>query len=194
MKTESVAAQLIALEEAGYIKSKQLVEKDSKPMLQQFARINEELLANEEKLKQIMSELDKSAMKQASLLANIYFQQTSTGVAVLLADALKKSGTTHQTSNALVEKGYIEIFKQEVSRINQNDNTSLARRDEFALELTTEQKNAVDKINKSINTQDPKPFLLHRYTGSGKTLVYIHAIKHAINNGNLPCCYFLKYL
>lgn len=51
------------------------------------------------------------------------------------------------------------------------------------VELTLEQKNAVNRINESIDKNENKIFLIHGVTSSGKTEVYMEAIKKALNMG-----------
>ncbi|MQS75051.1 primosomal protein N' [Companilactobacillus halodurans] len=51
------------------------------------------------------------------------------------------------------------------------------------LDLTPEQKTAVDKINSSIVKEDPQTYLIEGVTGSGKTEVYLQAIEKAIKKG-----------
>lgn len=49
--------------------------------------------------------------------------------------------------------------------------------------LLDQQKDAFEKIRKSIEQQEFKSFLLYGVTGSGKTEVYIHALKYALERG-----------
>ncbi|WP_295159458.1 primosomal protein N' [uncultured Brachyspira sp.] len=51
------------------------------------------------------------------------------------------------------------------------------------LKLNDEQQNVLKEINKSIESNLSKTFLLHGVTGSGKTEVYIQAIKKAVDMG-----------
>jgi len=49
--------------------------------------------------------------------------------------------------------------------------------------LSSHQATAVDAINSAIDSRSAQPFLLHGVTGSGKTEVYIEAIRHALARG-----------
>ena len=51
------------------------------------------------------------------------------------------------------------------------------------LKLNDEQENVLKKINESIDSKNPKTFLLHGVTGSGKTEVYLQAIKKVVDMG-----------
>jgi len=76
---------------------------------------------------------------------------------------------------SFIDKGYIKEVKREVYR-NNLDNI----KEESNIVLNNEQSMAVDSV---INSNVFKPFLLHGVTGSGKTEVYMHIIKHYLNLG-----------
>lgn len=74
-----------------------------------------------------------------------------------------------------IDKGYIKEIKKEVYRNNLSD-----IKEESNIILNEEQKKAVDKV---INNNEFHPFLIHGVTGSGKTEVYMHIIKHYLDIG-----------
>lgn len=49
--------------------------------------------------------------------------------------------------------------------------------------LTSDQSNALDKINAAVNSGQGRAIVLHGVTGSGKTEVYIRAIEHVVEMG-----------
>ena len=51
------------------------------------------------------------------------------------------------------------------------------------LKLNDEQEEVLKKINESLESEKPKTFLLHGVTGSGKTEVYLQAIKKVVDMG-----------
>ena len=75
----------------------------------------------------------------------------------------------------LVNKNIIKINKVNKYRIN-IDNNSFKKK-----ELTSEQKEAVDKVEESFNKSEI--FLLHGVTGSGKTEVYMELIEKVVKTG-----------
>ncbi len=86
-----------------------------------------------------------------------------------------------ETSNAILKtlekNGYIEIFEKQVNRnpfINKNVEKTID------LELTGEQKEALERVVKSIDNNEYKEFLLYGVTGSGKTEVYLQIIKEVL--------------
>src|SRR5690606_31161762 len=52
-----------------------------------------------------------------------------------------------------------------------------------ALEPTAEQRVAIDRIAAAMDAGEPRNFLLHGVTGSGKTLVYLHLARRALEAG-----------
>ena len=77
----------------------------------------------------------------------------------------------------LEKNGYIEFVEQKVER-NPLENKNLERTSK--LELTEEQQEAFDKINKAIQENRYEEFLLYGVTGSGKTEVYLQLIEKVL--------------
>lgn len=77
--------------------------------------------------------------------------------------------------NTLLKNGILEEIKEESYRL-----ISENKKEENKVELTKEQKEAIDKIN---NTNKFKTFLLHGVTGSGKTEVYLNTIEEILKKG-----------
>lgn len=100
---------------------------------------------------------------------------------MLFTDVLEQANVGASPLNTLANRGIVEIFIQDVDRDPLKD-AKLPERDDFT--LTTEQQTALDAITTAIGDNDKfKAFLLHGVTGSGKTEVYIRAMRHALDNG-----------
>jgi primosomal protein N' (replication factor Y) len=80
---------------------------------------------------------------------------------------LESAGALHVVSRAAPEQSY---FRDEAER-------------DAPPELTEAQRAAVGAIEGALDAGNPKTFLLHGVTGSGKTEVYLHAIAHARSLG-----------
>ncbi|HUT02336.1 MAG TPA: primosomal protein N' [bacterium] len=52
-----------------------------------------------------------------------------------------------------------------------------------AIELSSEQRDALTRITAAIDAQDTRPILLHGVTGSGKTEVFLRAAEHVLKGG-----------
>ena len=81
----------------------------------------------------------------------------------------------HKPLNSLAEQGWLDSFTHEIP-----DSKQTCTQTEN-IKLNPEQMKAVNTIISTGNTY--KPFLLNGITGSGKTEVYLHAIKAYINQG-----------
>jgi primosomal protein N' (replication factor Y) len=189
----SAAAQLEALEQLGYIERRRELTKEIKPKFQKAVRVASTLVANEEALRLYLNELDKHSPKQALLLSHIWIHERHreddpTPASMLAKDALAATKTAASTLAALVQKGFVEEYQAEVLRAetttaSSEDAQTLIQRDENNLALTIEQDHATEKVLKFLRAGKFKAFLLHGVTGSGKTLVYIQAIREALALG-----------
>ncbi len=107
-----------------------------------------------------------------------YFRERA-GQNILMAEFLKQTGMSASTLKRLDAKGICTIAEQRVQRHPEFNYTE----EEKHFELTAEQQKAVDAIGANIRQNRFKVFLLHGVTGSGKTQVYIEALKETIQTG-----------
>lgn len=82
--------------------------------------------------------------------------------------------------NSLIEKGLIEEYRVQEKRVPPNHEGFANKK---VLHLNKYQKMAVKIITDALDTKSSKKFLIHGITGSGKTEVYLAAIKAAIEKG-----------
>ncbi|MEP6705970.1 MAG: primosomal protein N' [Pyrinomonadaceae bacterium] len=97
-----------------------------------------------------------------------------------LARLLASSETSVATVRSLAKKEVLEIFDQEVRRDPLQSAILPATE---PLELTTAQADALGAIEAQINERRFATFLLHGVTGSGKTEVYLRAMRFALERG-----------
>ena len=81
--------------------------------------------------------------------------------------------------NTLAKRGYVEIYTSEVGR-DPLANATIPSTD--AMVLNTEQSFVLAEIDRALASRDYQAFLLHGVTGSGKTEVYIRAMKAALES------------
>ena len=102
------------------------------------------------------------------------------GGEMLWTDLLERAAVTASPINSLAKAGLVEIYVQDVLRDPLNEAILPERKE---LELTPEQSAALDQITAAIDGEKFEAFLLHGVTGSGKTEVYIRAMRHALAAG-----------
>ncbi len=88
------------------------------------------------------------------------------------------SNFSYSIVKALRNKGLIAVESREIRENYQLNKIGIKRRD---FTLTNEQTEVIDSLCRNIASEQFKTFLLHGVTGSGKTEVYIAAIKEALS-------------
>ncbi len=183
LKTDTVSAQIDSLVNAGIIRCERVLDKQNTPKTLKAVQINEDLLSDENGIRDIVSQLEKRAPKQSILFSHVYLEQNEHGKPVILADAIKDTRTDYAVAGALVKRGLFIESTVEIDRSKADENEKRFKpKDEIELSLTEEQRAVLEKILSGIDSKESKPFLLHGITGSGKTLIYMHVIRRVLNN------------
>jgi len=100
---------------------------------------------------------------------------------MLFTDILELADVGASPVNTLAKRGIVEMFVDDVMR-DPLAKATLPDKDDF--DLTAEQQTALDAITNAVGDTDKfKAFLLHGVTGSGKTEVYIRAMRFALDQG-----------
>ena len=124
-----------------------------------------------------MEALQRRAPRQADIIAHLRLQPGQQG---LLADLTGSSGFNRASISALEKAGFVEVRDQLMERDPYANETFLESR---ALTLNPEQQIAFEAICAATEAGNPRPFLLHGVTGSGKTEIYLQAIQRALDLG-----------
>lgn len=148
-----------------------LIEKYT-PKVELFVRIKEGLKSDENLFNQAINQLS-NAPKQRETLLQLIVEESQSTKPIKISAFIKKNGGTHSMFRSMEEKGIIEIYDQQVSRIAEIDNDIT---DSESLSL--EQNQALNSIQESFDKN--QTVLLHGVTSSGKTEVYIKLIERAL--------------
>ncbi|WP_186577520.1 primosomal protein N' [Aquibacillus kalidii] len=128
------------------------------------------------RLEEDLINLPKQAKKQ-KLLLNYFIEHPE---AISQSKLLGKLKTTRASLKPLLDEGFLKEYKQEVYR-NPYKEERYPRT--TPLDLTAQQRQAIEPILKTIVESAHEVFLLHGVTGSGKTEVYLQSIQEVLNQG-----------
>jgi primosomal protein N' (replication factor Y) len=124
-----------------------------------------------------LEKLRRRAPRQAELLEAVAQLKGPMRAAQLL----RQTALDNQTLRALVKRGLAELREEAVIRDPHADEQFIATTN---LQLNEEQTAALKKIREALeHPETAKPILLHGVTGSGKTEIYLQAIRAALNSG-----------
>ena len=124
-----------------------------------------------------IEKLRKRAPRQAELLAAI----AQLAAPIPAADLLHQTSLDNSTLRALVRRGFAELRAQAVERDPHGTEEFIA---DAELAMNPEQSAALQLIEAAFeNPATHPPILLHGVTGSGKTEVYLQAIRAALARG-----------
>lgn len=129
-------------------------------------------LADEKTADKALEELPKNARKQAKVI--LYLM--ANGKLAPFSEVLRETEVSPAVVGALIEKGIVKnVYRRRMrSPISQKCETS----EEFL--LTDEQKKVYGAVSEAIDDGRFEKFLLYGVTGSGKTEVFIRAVKKCL--------------
>ncbi len=179
---KSVYSTLNILARNGYVVITEEAPKYSlKPKYESVVEINEEWkqLWREWAEKFASQTTNRNAARQAIILRELLSVEVP---AILLQQFLKQTKCSLSTVKTLAAKKLLALVKREVIRAQEYDlhESSLGTQN---IVLNSHQQQALNQICAALDTNNFCAFLLHGITGSGKTQVYIEAIRETLSHG-----------
>jgi len=159
--------------EKGIVIAEEKLEEKYKPLKQAFVKLGKDYAGQEEKLKEVFDELSKRAFRQLQVLMaylTLARDAGSKAMDVRKSDLLKNKEVTQASLQSLVNKGILEVFEVEASRLA----VSQALNNPEDISLSLHQKRAFDDVERIFGEKEV--ILLHGITSSGKTELYIKLI------------------
>ncbi len=151
-----------------------------KPKTENYIRLGDKYLQDENKLRQVFDDLGKRAFKQLQLMMsfiNLTRNQDIQVSEIKRSVLLKSVNASSSALKALIDKEILESFSQVESRLG----TYAASASPEDICLTEHQQDAYHSIKDQFKAKDT--ILLHGITSSGKTEIYIKLISEAISQG-----------
>ncbi|MDH7516219.1 MAG: primosomal protein N' [Bacteroidota bacterium] len=176
---KSVSAPLRALEAAGVVAIESVREPPRvRPKTIRVARLLPPW-NREEKIRELMEAMEKQAPKQVNVLAVLWQAYRQGKPTMPATDLVQAARTGSAQVRALEEKGIIEVLEEEIPREFEAKYEEIPK----PITLTEDQYAAIASVRAALDERGFRAFLLHGVAASGKTQVYIDAIRHALDRG-----------
>ncbi len=172
---KSAIPTLKLLIDKGIIQLDEKLNEKYTPKIDHYVRFHPNLKGNEQAFIQILDQLSKAPKQREALLQLITLETQLQDKPLKVADFVKQ-GTTNTVIKSLAEKGAVEIYLHQTSRVEGKE-----KEVETISQLTLKQTEAFNQIKSFF--EDKSTVLLHGVTSSGKTEIYLKLMEEVITQG-----------
>ncbi len=172
--TRHIHSVLHELEHAGLVSVEELMPKEKhKPRTQQVILLNTYDQPAAQYFLQTLSRRKKNIRR---LLETVQLLVTEKREVVPASEIVKRASVSSVILKEIVRSGIVAAGRQEMP-ISHDEETEAQT---LTIALNADQRNVLERVNSSIDAGTHRTILLHGVTGSGKTQVYIEAIRHCL--------------
>ncbi len=153
--------------------------KEKKETIVRLTKLNNELKQRFQKIQKSSEDIPpiKGLKKSEQKTLDLFFRQSNGRPVLPRAELTRQYSGAGKALRSLAEQGLVTLEEQRVYRDPFGKVPPFFPKPES---LTTEQKQILNKIMTSLNTDGFQSFLLHGVTGCGKTEVYLQATEHCL--------------
>ena len=173
---KSAIPTLKLLIDKGIIQLDEKIQEKYTPKIDNYVRIHPAVKGNDQAFIQILDGLNRAQKQREALLQLITLETQNQDKPLKVADFVKM-GATNAVVKSLAEKGAVEIYQLQTSRVDESETEK-----QDIHQLTVKQNEALNQIKEEFVSKNT--VLMHGVTSSGKTEIYLKLMEQVIAKGN----------